>query len=167
MKRPSKTPPKAKAGIAVVVDGNTEVWYLNMLKRNERQIRIAIKPEIPSKKSITEQYEYVCDLAEKEFSRVFWIVDLDTIIKETREAPKGETPAMETFKTYRQHLLDKYENVKVVVNNPCLEFWFILHFEKTGKLFDNCSKAEKHLKTYLKDYQKKRSISPDKMTTST
>jgi hypothetical protein len=42
----------------------------------------------------------------------------------------------------------------VVVNNPCLEFWFLLHFEKTSKYFDTCSVAEIQLKKYLKNYEK-------------
>lgn len=42
----------------------------------------------------------------------------------------------------------------VIVNNPCLEFWFLLHFEKTAKQFNACSSAELQLKKYLKSYEK-------------
>jgi hypothetical protein len=31
---------------AFVVDGETEIWYLEMLKRNERGINLRIKPEM-------------------------------------------------------------------------------------------------------------------------
>ncbi|MCH7408176.1 RloB family protein [Belliella sp. DSM 111904] len=75
---------------AFVVDGETEIWYLQMLKRNERQLRLNIKPEIPNKKSIQDQFELVENLAESEYSKVFWIIDLDTIIKESRETRKGK-----------------------------------------------------------------------------
>lgn len=44
---------------AFVVDGQTEVWYLQMLKRNERELKIDIKPELPNKKSLEEQYRLV------------------------------------------------------------------------------------------------------------
>lgn len=56
---------------AVVVDGETELWYLQMLKRNERDIRINIEPKIPSKKSLEDQYNLVCALLKQEFTKVF------------------------------------------------------------------------------------------------
>lgn len=39
----------------------------------------------------------------------------------------------------------------VIVNNPCLEFWLLLHYETTVKFFDTCASAEKQLKPYLTD----------------
>jgi len=36
----SQVPPT----FAFVVDGETEIWYLQMLKRNERQLRLNIEP---------------------------------------------------------------------------------------------------------------------------
>lgn len=156
MRRNIRKVPKTNLAFAVVVDGETEVWYLNMLKRNERNIRVSIKPEIPNKKSVEEQYKLVCDLSNKEFTKVFWIVDLDTIIKEENEAPKGKPSPLNAFKNYRTDLTENYENVIVIVNNPCLEFWFLLHFEKTSKYFSKCSGAEAELKKHLKDYEKTR-----------
>ncbi|WP_394801476.1 RloB domain-containing protein [Belliella filtrata] len=50
--------------------------------------------------------------------------------------------------------MKKHENVIVIINNPCLEFWFLLHFENSSKFFDTCAKAETKLKQYLKDYEK-------------
>lgn len=38
----------------------------------------------------------------------------------------------------------------IIVNNPCLEFWLLLHFEATSKYFDTCEGAEKQLKDYEK-----------------
>lgn len=154
MRRPKSKPPKTNPAFAVVVDGETEVWYLQMLKRNERQIRVSIKPEIPSKKSVEEQYNLVCDLAGKEFTKIFWIIDLDTVIREENEAPKGKRSPLKSFEEYRTDLTKNYENVVVIVNNPCLEFWFLLHFEKTSKYFSNCSSAETELKKHLKNYEK-------------
>lgn len=56
---------------AFVVDGKAEVWYLQMLKRNEqnsRNVQVRIKPEIPQKKSIKEQYNLAISLSEQEFT---------------------------------------------------------------------------------------------------
>lgn len=154
MRKHKTNPPKTGISFAVVVDGETEVWYLNMLKRNEKDIRVTIKPEIPHKKSIAEQYKLVCDLSGKEFTKVFWIIDLDTVIKETNETFKGKKSPLKSFEEYRAKLAKKYKNVVVIVNNPCLEFWFLLHFEKTNKLYHNCSEAEKQLKQHLRNYEK-------------
>lgn len=156
MRQSKNKVPKTTPTFAVVVDGETEVWYLQMLKRNEKDIRVSIKPEVPNKKSLEEQYKSVCDLLDKEFTKVFWIVDLDTIIKETNDAPKGKKTPLQTFAQYRTELEKK--NAIVIVNNPCLEFWFLLHFEKTSKYFNACSSAESQLKTHteMQNYAKTR-----------
>lgn len=49
-----------------------------------------------------------------------------------------------------------YKNVTVIIINPCLEFWLLLHYEKTSKLFDTCDQAEAQLKKHIKDYEKTR-----------
>lgn len=154
MRRFKRKAPKINPSFVVVVDGKTEVWYLNMLKRNERKIRVSIKPEIPNKKSVEEQYNLVCDLSTKEFTKVFWLVDLDTVIKEENEVPKGKKSPLKSFEEYRTDLTKNYKNVVVIVNNPCLEFWFLLHFKKTSKYFMYCSSVEAELKKHLKDYEK-------------
>ena len=152
MRRSRKIKRQATPTYAFVVDGETEMWYLQMLKRNERKLSLEIRPQIPIKKSIEEQYKLVVDLS-YDYSKVFWIIDLDVIIKETRETQKGKKTPLHIFKECRRQI-EKYQNVIVILNNPCLEFWFLLHFEKTSKLFDTCNKAKTKLKNYLKDYEK-------------
>ena len=145
---------KGSNTFAFVVDGDTEVWYLQMLKRNERNLSLNIEPKLPSKKSISEQFKMVKDLAEV-YTKVFWIVDYDVIAKETREAKKGTETSEQLFVRLKEKA-EKIENVVVIVNNPCIEFWFLLHFEKTTKLFTDCNSAEKQLKKYIADYEKTR-----------
>ena len=94
------------------------------------------------------------DLAGREYLSVFWLVDLDVLLKEHREALKGRKTSLQAFVEYRSILLKRYKNVAVIVTNPCLEFWFLLHFEKTSKVFDTCGKAESELKRYIHDYEK-------------
>lgn len=154
MRKTKKIAPKTNPVFAIVVDGETEIWYLQMLKRNERNIRVSIKPEIPNKKSLKEQYDLVCNLSEKEFTKVFWLIDLDAVIKEANETPKGKKSPLEIFTEYRTSLTKKFKNVIVIVNNPCLEFWFLLHYEKTSKYLNTCSRAENKLKKHLRNYEK-------------
>jgi len=139
---------------AIVVEGETEAWYFQMLKRHERDIRVNIKPEIPGKKSLAEQYKLVRDLSKKEYTKVFWIIDLDTLVSEDSRTPKGKKSPLTIFHEYRKNLARNCKNVVVIVNNPCLEFWFLLHFETTSRQFVNCSSAERRLRGYLTSYEK-------------
>lgn len=153
--RKRRTPRKVNPTFAVVVDGETEMWYLKRLQQNERDLRITIKPEIPKRKNIGEQYELVCALSgeENEYDKVFWVVDFDAIIKETRETAKNKKSPLDDFIEYRHKIIKKYPHVVVIVNNPCLEFWFLLHFEQTSKYF-TADEAEKQLKKHMADYEK-------------
>lgn len=142
--------------IAFVVEGETEMWYLQMLKKNEEKtqnVRINIKPEIPQKKTLQDQYKLVCELAEVN-KTVCWILDFDVILKETRERVKGVRSPLSDFLNYRANILKKYDNVKVIVNNPCFEYWFLLHFEATRKYYEKCGSAIKQLKGKLDGYEK-------------
>lgn len=158
---------KTRKGIptfAFVVDGETEIWYLEMLRKHEqkdRGIRINIKPEIPQKKKLKDQFNLACEFAKSVYDRVFWVVDLDVILKETREAKSPNTPLdnfigiLETLNSPKDKEEQKvYHKINVIVNNPCLEYWFLLHFEVSGKTFKNCAEVSSRLKRYLRGYNK-------------
>ena len=141
-----------KQSFAVVVDGETEYWYLQMLKHNEPNIPFKIKPQILQKKNIDQQYELVTELSEEEYDKVFWIVDLDVLLKEEREK-KNSTSSLQQFLNYYKSL-SKQQKIVVIVNNPCLEYWFLLHFQMTNKVFTACTDAEKQVSQKLKGYEK-------------
>ena len=141
-----------KQSFAVVVDGETEYWYLEMLKRNEPNIPFKIRPQILQKKNIDQQYELVTELSEEEYDKVFWIVDLDVLLKEEREK-KSNPSSLQKFLSYWRELSEQ-NKVVVIVNNPCLEYWFLLHFQKTTKVFTACTDAEKQVSQHLQGYEK-------------
>jgi len=132
---------------AIVVDGETEVWYFQMLKRNEPSLQVNIEPKIPQKKKLSDQYDKVCELSE-DYTKVFWVIDLDVIIAESK--------SIELKKYLEEFEKEKFKNVITIFNNPCLEFWFLLHFIQTTKYFPKCKEAEKQLKKQkeFKDYHK-------------
>ena len=142
---------KVEVATVAIVDGECEQWYLNMIKRNE-QVNFKITPEIPQHKSIKDQYESVQDYLNQDYERVFWIIDFDTIIKEEREAKKGHSPMQEFQSYYRLAMAE--EKVVVIMNVPCLEFWYLLHYKKTNKFFDSYEKLLPDLKKCLPDYEK-------------
>ena len=143
---------QTKQSFAVVVDGETEYWYLQMLKRNEPNIPFNIKPQILQKKNIDQQYKLVIELSEEEYDKVFWIVDLDVLLKEEREK-NNSTSSLQKFLNYYKNL-SKQKKIVVIVNNPCLEYWFLLHFQMTDKVFTACTNAEKQVSQHLKGYEK-------------
>lgn len=142
-----------KDTFAIIIDGETEIWYFQMLKRNEPSLQVNIEPKIPQKKRLSEQYEKVLELA-ADFTKVFWIIDLDVLIAESKIAKKGDTNQIQELKNHINELKKKYDNVITILNNPCLEYWFVLHFEQTTKYFSKCSDAERQLKKHIKDYKK-------------
>jgi len=148
------TNPK-RLSFAIVVDGETEVWYFQMLKRNEPSLQINISPIIPQKKKLSEQYKEVCELAE-DYTKVIWVIDLDNPIKESKETKKGNKTPIQELKEYLRVIENKYDNVITILNNPCLEYWLLLHFEPTTRYFPNCSGSIKQLKKHLTDYEKTR-----------
>ena len=154
-RRKEKISKPRKPSFAIIVDGETEVWYFLMLKRNEPSLQVNIEPKIPQKKKLSEQYEKVCGLAE-DYTKVVWVIDLDVLITESRRAKKGKKTSIQELKEYLGALEKDHGNVITILNNPCLEFWFLLHFEQTTKYFRNCSGSEKQLKKHLTDYEKTR-----------
>ena len=142
---------QTKQAFAIVVDGETEKWYLEKLKYNERDVNFDITPKILQKKNIKQQYELVTELSEGEYDKVFWIVDLDVLLKQHRQK-NSNLSSLQQFLNYWQQLSNQ-EKIVVIVNNPCLEYWFLLHYEN-GKVFTACAGAEKQLRRHLKDYEK-------------
>jgi 2,4-dienoyl-CoA reductase-like NADH-dependent reductase (Old Yellow Enzyme family) len=135
-----------------VVDGKCEYWYLQMLKDNEKSLKVRFSPEIYKKSTLKEQYKRVVELA-KDCEKVFWVIDFDVINKETLEAKDGRKTTQQEFQEL-YNKCKKNNKIAVIVNNPCFEFWFLLHFKQTSKYFSDYSELEKMLKKYLPNYKK-------------
>lgn len=129
---------------AFITDGQTEVWYLRQMKESE-QLTIDIRPEMPEGKTLKDMFEEVCDKT-AHYDRVFWIVDADVVIKEGKQ---------HELAGYFEKLKD-YDNVVTIVNTPCLEFWYLLHYKDTCRYFEDFGKLFDELKKYLPDYEKTR-----------
>ena len=82
------------------------------------------------------------------------MVDFDTVLKEDRERKKGTLSSITQFKQYLNTIEKHQPNVKVVVNQPCFEFWLLLHFVDTSRAFNNCEEAQKLLSKYIEGYEK-------------
>lgn len=139
---------------ALVLEGDTERWYFQLLQQHEKSLSLHLKPEIPQKKKLADQYEKVDELANQGYDFVFWIVDFDEILKQTREASgKYKTPLVR-FNEYKAMLKSKYPHVFVIVNAPCLEFWIYLHFVCTSRFFTDCNSVIQEMKKMMPGYEK-------------
>jgi len=153
-----KERPKRGTGrktISIIVDGDTEVWYFQMLRETEKLGQLTIRPELPSKKTLAHQFDMVCTSA-KEYDQVIWLIDADTIIKEIRES--NETSKIQEIKGYLDKIrsINDTRKVDVLFNTPCLEFWFLLHEKYTGRFYPKCEPVEALLarSTILPSYTK-------------
>jgi len=127
----------------ILVEGETEVWYFQMMKRHKELKDVKIEPELPQKRKLEELFKEAKDKA-KDYDRVFVLIDFDKILQDN---------AVEKFKQEIRRIR-KNRKISLLVNNPCLEFWFLLHFKETGKGFINCAKVTAELRKYLSDYEK-------------
>lgn len=122
------------------------MWYLQMLRRNESISGVSIQPELPKKKSLKDQYEVVKSNAGI-YDYSVWVLDLDVVIQ--------VAGALHELKGYLKEF-EQIKNVHVLVNTPCLEFWFLQHVRDTGAYYPQCEQVGKEFKKYdpLKDYEK-------------
>jgi len=144
---------QAKEVFGLIVDGQTESWYIQQLKTQEKDIFVDLQPKLPQKKKIKDLYELVDELEKKEYSKIFWIVDFDTIIKNSKKSGKGKQTELDDFIGY-YNKLSISKKVIIIINNPCLEYWFLQHFTETSKYFSNYKELEKNLKRHIKGYEK-------------
>lgn len=142
-KRNSRPKKKLKPNYIVLVDGESEISYINNIKPNG----VSVLPEIPSNKSLKAMYKIFKEKL-KQADYVFWIIDLDVVIRE------------DNLSFLKEYLKNYSENI--IINNPCLEYWFYLHFEKNKNFTNNCSDVEKAIKRLdnpvLQNYKKNKNM---------
>ncbi|MDU7563650.1 MAG: RloB family protein [Acinetobacter baumannii] len=160
------TPKKGNFSIYVLVDGECEQDYLLSIKTVEpfksilSSQKVKIAQDIPKTKSLDAQFNAVSEALD-DYDRVFWIVDYDVIRKETLMQKKGTQTSLEKFSVLSKKFkgltsLKKYKDKEayVLINNPSIEFWYLLHYENTSKLYPTSEAVEKKLATHLASYTK-------------
>ncbi len=142
-KRKSRPKRKLKPNYIVLVDGESEISYINNIKPNG----VSVLPEIPLKKSLKKMYKIFKEKL-KQADYVFWIIDLDVVIRENN---------INLLKEYLQNYSDN-----IIINNPCLEYWFYLHFKKNRNFTNRCADVETAIKrlenTVLHNYKKNKNM---------
>ena len=55
-----------------------------------------------------------------------------------------------------KELINKNPDIFFIISNPCIETWFLFHFEENPKRLGSSKEVIRELKKYLKDYDKSR-----------
>jgi hypothetical protein len=142
---------------AVLGDGNTEKHYIHLMCRYERITNVVALPKLPRNQpqTISALYQWIQNNS-RGYTNFFWIIDLDAIFKETKEQEKKST--LESFQSVYVNL-GKHPTIIPIINHPCLEYWFLLHFQLPSKHFD-CydssigQKMDSELLQYMPNYIK-------------
>lgn len=138
----------------IVHDGDTEKWYFQLMKQEEN-IRTSIDYKI-FKGNLRAVYEKVIELFSESYTQVFWIIDFDAILKEESERSKTSVSPLEEFITIKEDAKQYSNKLLIVVNHPCLEFWYLLHNENTNKYYSRYEPdLKRQLHKYLSGYEKK------------
>ena len=122
-----------------------------MLRKNEPTLNIAIEPKIHVKQSLDAQFQEVKDACATH-DKVFWMLDLDTILKESKIVKKGIAP-LNLLENYLKAVTDN-DKLFTIINVPCLEFWFLLHYKYTSRFYKDFDELKSDLKKHLRDYEK-------------
>lgn len=134
-----------RATYAIVCEGHTEWYYFDYVK-TKRGYPFTLKPELP----VHSSYRYIFKkakalLKEEEYSAVFCVFDLDKI---------KEDDQIEVFINECRNLRPK--NIIPVLSFPCIEAWFLFHYQKkySSRYYESYEEILPVLRIYVPDYCK-------------
>jgi len=130
--------------IAVIGEGPTEYHYIDNLRTTERLKSFKIAPSVAKHTDIDNMVAMAVSKMKEGFDYVVCLIDMDIILKDNSKKIK--------YDKYKS----KYPKIIFIESNPCIEYWFWLHFTKnvSSREFDNYEAIEKELKKYIPDYEK-------------
>jgi len=135
----------------LLLEGQTERLYLEFLHNHEEPANkiIKLRPELPGQLPLDKIEPTIRDYLSDDYDKVIWIVDVDTYSNSQKR--------LREFENIRKRIARRYrDKVKVLINLPCFEIWYLLHFKETSKSFRDCRTVVRELKKYgpMKSYKK-------------
>lgn len=130
---------------AVLGDGQTELYYLKHLKEVEDGLNYTIRPRLFSSITIEKAGTYINDLLKEGYDLVVYFTDYDKIIEDNK---------VDRFEKLRKRFESK--NVMICESMPSIEFWFLLHYVETTRIFNNADEVAKELKKFIPDFSKEK-----------
>lgn len=135
--------------IVIIVDGEDEKWYLEKVREHYKPAvlkKVRIVPELATKKKIKDLLEEAHQKVLDGSYRVFLLLDFDDPLKNKGEFDNfkifydeyslaNDNAKFELLSTKRKKKLEWMRQLQLVVNSPCLEYWYLLHDHKTTKFY--------------------------------
>ena len=131
--------------VALIVDGKDEKWYIDKVKDHypcEALKTIKVKPELPVRKKVQELFDFAKTKLSEGYTSVVLIFDMDEPLKDDKEFSKFKELYAKYLAIQNKVLTGRQKtkyawmnNLLLIVNNPCLEYWYLLHYRKTTKFF--------------------------------
>ena len=145
-RRRNKNNRKSKRVILVSVEGKnkTEKNYINNFSSREKDFVIKVVPGNETdpinlvEQAIKKSKELNLDLEEDD--KAYVVFDLDTNINKNKQIKEAIDIANQN-------------NIIPIVSTPCIELWFLLHYEYTTATMSN-DEVIKKLKKYYPKYEK-------------
>jgi hypothetical protein len=128
---------------AVLGDGQTEQYYLQYLK-NIRCYTYIVRPRLFRNITIETSGKLIKELLEQGYDLVIYLTDYDTVVAQGK-IDKFNNITAKYRKNYR---------VKICESMPSIEFWFLLHYIKTTRNFQNAGEVLTELKKHLPEFSK-------------
>lgn len=126
---------------------NTEYYYFKHIS-NTSQYKFNIKPEYFCDESrYTEVFplRIKAILTQNNDAKIYCVFDFDTVIK---EGDLGKSKHQSFIKLVKKEI--NKGQVIICESMPCIEYWFLLHFENYTELIKTCGKKlQKKLSPYM------------------
>lgn len=156
------TPRKTNPSIVVIVDGKDEKWYIQKAREHYKPdiLRtLKIVPELAQKKKISQLFDDAKDKLQKGCTQVILIIDFDDVGKDAKELNEFKTFYEAYVGINKGEARRNYQwmkNLTLIVNSPCVEYWYLLHFRQTTKYYPDYEQLKHDLKQIpkLQDYDK-------------
>src|ERR1035437_8851864 len=133
-----------KANYVVLGDEITEQYYLKHLK-GLKNYKYAIRPSLFAGLTIETAESIIDDLLTGGCDQIIYFTDYDTIVNQNK---------VEAFASLKTKY-SGYEEVLICETMPSIEYWFLLHYQKTTREFRNADDVCEFLKKHIRDYSKK------------
>lgn len=158
---------KSKDAIVVIADGQDEKWYIEKVKEHYKPNvlrRISIKPDLFQRKKVSDLFDEAESKLGEGYTQVILIVDFDEIGKNRQELNKfsnyfNQYVSIKAQNTKSSRKYAWMKNMILIVNSPCIEYWYLLHYKNTTKFYSNFSDLKIDLLTIneFKCYKKNQS----------
>ena len=166
--------------VVVIVDGEDEKWYLEKVREHYKPNvlkKVKIIPELATKKKVKDLVEEARQKVLDGCHKVCLLLDFDDPLNHKEElfnfkafyddyTSVNDKEQFESLSAKRKKKLEWMQHLQLVINSPCLEYWYLLHHHKTTKFYKSYSdllpdlRRIPNFKEYVKD-EKFYKSSPD------